>query len=838
MIGRDHVSSAPMVVRTHHRLGPPRAHPRLPLGSFVGREGLLGSIAARIAADVSMLTLVGPPGAGKTRLAQRFAEMAAADTETWPGGAMVIDLAQAHDRADLLAALARALGAEPTQSIGPRLATFGALLLVLDNFEQLAKDARAEIAEWCREAPSLRVLVTSRERLDVEGESVLEIGPLELSSEAVQLFEARVIAARGRGFDDAEEAHEIAELVRELDGLPLAIELAAARTRMLTPREIRQRLGQRFQLLSRQPRREDDRHATLEAAIDASWAGLRPVEQSALADCAVFAGSFTLEAAERVIGREVLDTLGTLVDRSLLIAEPSGHEMRYRLLLSIRAFAADRLGERAAEKAARHRAYYVEASRSRRDQVTRSGDAVARAWLERESENLRAILRGSSDEAHVEAALALDMVSLGRSSEDRMRALDVAIAITAPVAVDLRARLLVARGRVAGMAGLADLAVRDFTRAVELAAHYPAIAAEALVQLSVRFRQNAAPDEARAVGERALELVRGTEHPRVEAEGWVCLGLTYGELDRPDQAHVADERALAMFRAIGDVGSQGFALGNLAQLAQSAGEMERADRLYEEALQAFRAVNDLAYEGVYLGFRAGLAHERGDLARARALYQEAVDRLARAGARHVHGLMVGALAALEAADDRIADAERHMAEAERSAETAAVPAYKAALALYKAQLDLAEARAATKLGQVAAARAHRARAEQRRRDATHADVSASVRSAQELLDRALADGQQAPKVRIDPAGAWFEIGDNSRVDLGRRGALRRLLRALVEARGAPLDQEALIAAGWPGERVLAEAASTRVRVAISTLRRLGLGARIVTRDQGYALITE
>lgn len=822
------------------------------IGRFIGREGLLGVVEAQLAAGARLLSLTGPPGSGKTRLAERLAERAAERQSV-----VLVELSDTVDVAALPARVAAALGpGTDARELSAALAARGPLLLVLDNLEQLLPAASPIVWQWCRRAPRLVVVVTSRERLEIDGEVVVEVGPLELAargtatvelarqSEAVRLLEARMEAARGRGLADDAEAADAAQLVEALDGLPLAIELAASRTRALSLRELHARLDQRFQLLARRSRGAHDRHATLEAALESSWQALGEDEQRALAWSSVFAGTFSLALAEVVLDTRAAELLTALVDRSLVVAESApgaAEHTRFRLLLSIRALARTRLRERGeeAEARARHRAAYVAALGPELERLERTGERAARRWIAREADNLRLIVGDPEADAVVQADVvrALEKVSLGDEPARRVARLDQVLA-GPPLDALRTAHVLVARGRIHAISGQAEQAVADFQHAQALAlnAGVPGLAAAALVQLSVRHRQRAELEQARILGEQALALAAGAGFPQVEAEAWACMGLLYGELDRPREARAADERALAMFRELGDVGSQGLALGNLAELALGDGALDEAERLYTQAIEAFRANDDVAYEGVYLGFAAGVAHARGQRTRARALYGDALERLDRVAARHVRGLTSAAMGALAADDDQIEEAAQYFAEAELSAPTRAVPAYVAAIEVYRGLLELAHARRQEALGHTDAAAAHHRAALARRRDVQHADISASVRAAVRLLDAALAARAVTRTVRAARDAAWVELGPE-RLDLSRRTAPRLIMQALLEAhaRGQACPQEVLVAAGWPGERVLPEAASTRLRVAIATLRRLGLGALIVTHGGSYAL---
>ncbi len=457
----------------------------------------------------------------------------------------------------------------------------------------------------------------------------------------------------------------------------------------------------------------------------------------------------------------------------------------------------------------------------------RTGDPEARAWLAREKENLLAVVRRFRAP---EAVRALEPVMLERAPPERLQLFDHAIERAADP--ELRASLLTARGRLLGIRGLAEAAIADFEAAVELArtAGARAVEAEALLLLGVRMRQRGRYEEGLALTERALAQIEGTEHPRIEAQVHACHGLLLGELGRTGPARIADERALVMFRALGDRGSEGLALGNLAQLAQADGDHRTAERLYREAVAAFETTQDVAFEGMYLGYHAGLAHERGDHALAFELYRTSLARLAHADVRHVGALILGGAAALDADCDWLDEAERRFAEARHRLEGSGVPGFESAIDLHLGLLDLARARTSGAHGHLVAARARLA-------DPRASASGFAVRFARRLLTAALARTHAGtPALTVGPT--WFFVRGATEVDLARRGPIRRVLLALVEQHrtsGGALDREALLGAGWPGEQVQAEAASTRVRVAIATLRRLGLERIIVTRDDGYLI---
>ncbi|MFE9926351.1 BTAD domain-containing putative transcriptional regulator [Streptomyces sp. NPDC005774] len=416
---------------------------RARLTSFVGREADLEAIRGDLA-SARLVTLIGPGGAGKTRLSQEAAEALLRASAAHHGdgdgdgaardGVRVAELAPVDDPAGVPEAVVTAVGARETVLYGAgaegmraatergddpvdRLAEHCGrrrMLLVLDNCEHVV-DAAARLVETLLErCPDLTVLATSREPLGVPGEVLRPVEPLP-EPVALRLLADRGAAARpGFRVDDDPEA--CAEICRRLDGLPLAIELAAARLRMLTPRQIADRLDDRFRLLTSGSRTVRPRQQTLRAVVDWSWDLLDDDERDVLGRLSVFAGGCGLAAAEAVCGPAVLDALGSLVDKSLVVAAPSGDraggdEMRYRLLETVAEYASERLDEAGqrtgAERA--HLTYYRELARIA-DPLLRGPDQLAAIErLEREYENLRTALRHAIAARDEQEALCLTL---------------------------------------------------------------------------------------------------------------------------------------------------------------------------------------------------------------------------------------------------------------------------------------------------------------------------------------------------------------------------------------------------------------------------------------------
>ncbi|MFF8570619.1 BTAD domain-containing putative transcriptional regulator [Streptomyces sp. NPDC015140] len=415
----------------------PRGNLRARLTSFVGRDADLECLRADLA-TTRLVTLLGPGGAGKTRLSQEAAEGAG---DTAPDGVWLAELAPVDDPDAVPEAVLTALGARETVLYGAgaeEMRAVGAdrrataverlvehcgrrrMLIVLDNCEHVVEAAARLTEELLARCPRLTVLATSREPLGVPGESLRPVEPLPEPA-ALRLLADRGAAARPGFRPDADEdtAAACAEICRRLDGLPLAIELAAARLRMLTPRQIADRLDDRFRLLTSGSRTVLPRQQTLRAVVDWSWDLLDADEREVLGRLSVFAGGCDLAAAEAVCGPAALDALGSLVDKSLVVAAPvtdrqTGEGMRYRLLETVAEYAGERLdetgGRAAAERA--HLTHYREFARTTDPLLRGPQQLAAIERLEREYENVRTALRHAIVERDEQEALSLAL-SLG-----------------------------------------------------------------------------------------------------------------------------------------------------------------------------------------------------------------------------------------------------------------------------------------------------------------------------------------------------------------------------------------------------------------------------------------
>ena len=575
------------------------------LTSFVGREHEMGQARAGLTTS-RLVTLTGTGGAGKSRLA---VQVAADALDDFPDGAWLVELAPLSDPALVPQAVAGVLGLGEeagrglsqtlTDALRPK-----ALLLVLDNCEHLV-DACARLAEsLLRSCPKLRILATSREALDIPGERTLPVSSLSLSaaslaatpaslaaSGAVRLFVERAASARPGFRLDETNAGAIARICADLDGLPLALELAAARVKVLSPEQIAGRLDDRFRLLSGGSRTALPRQQTLRALIDWSYDLLPPPEQTLLRRLSVFSGGWSLDAAETVCAGgdvedwEVLDLLSHLVAKSLVIVEPpEDGQVRYRMLQNLRRYGSERLAEAGEADALRghHLAWHLAFAEDAAPRLTGPDQADWLNRLARDHDNLRAALdtaRDAPDGAESELRLAGALWRFwhvrGYLSEGRQRfASALARADEAPPAV---------RAQALGGAGILAWAQQDYREAESRCEASLALwlgmdnkpkAAAALNTLALVAEYQGDYGQARSRYEMSLEIFEEANDDRPgRRTAWQSLGRWPWRKGMSEKAIELFDRGLALHRSLGDDFGVANTLHNLGEIAYKQGKV-------------------------------------------------------------------------------------------------------------------------------------------------------------------------------------------------------------------------------------------------------------------------
>jgi predicted ATPase/DNA-binding CsgD family transcriptional regulator len=598
-------------------------------------------------AGVRLLTVTGPGGVGKTRLALAVASEVADD---FADGVVVVPLAAVADPEVVVPTVARALvlagGDDDLVATLTRHLQERRLLLVLDNFEHVAEASRflVELAAGCGE---LRLLVTSRARLRLSGETEYVLAPLA-ADEAAALFLDRAQAASPDLELGEPDLVAVAEICSALDGLPLAIELAAARSKLLGPEAMRARLERRLELLTAGPRDLPVRQQALRDTLEWSFGLLDAGEQRLFAWLAVFADGFTLESAEAVCATS-LDGIAALVDNSLV--RRRGH--RFGMLETIREYAREKLAASGDEEEAQraHAAHFLGFAEAAELELTGPDQAAWLKRLESEHDNLRAALRSSLDMGWGETALRLAAalsgfwVARGYFGEGR-RWLDEALAAGLRVPATVKARALNGAGVLAYYQG-------DYTRADALCGESLAISrrdgderavANSLNGLGLTAVKRGDCESALATFEQALEIFKRLGDRQGAARTLNRLGLAVWFVGDIERFRAVAEENLAAFRELEDIEGVGLSLLDLGLVALSEGDAENARPLIEESLAICRDLGDrrtIAKATYALGDAASGV---GDQAMARTLYEESLSLSLELGDRWITAISIEGLA--------------------------------------------------------------------------------------------------------------------------------------------------------------------------------------------------
>ena len=586
---------------------------------FVGREK--EAAAAKellLRQDVRLMTVTGPGGIGKTRLA---VEVANGLIEWFPGGIHFVPLSPLSDPGMIASAIIQTLGIweaggqSPLEILKKNLQdSFSApMLFLLDNFEHLVRGS-AVVSELLTMGPNLKILVTSRAALHVYGEHEFPVPPLALpdllstpsveilsSCPAVALFVQRAIAAKPDFELNRENANAVMEICARLDGLPLAIELAAARVKVLSPSSLLTRLESRLQVLTGGARDLPRRQQTLRAAMDWSFDLLSSAEQRLFRRLSVFVGGCTLESAEAVcdtksdLDLDLLDGMASMVDKSLLQqAEQANGESRFAMLETIREYALEKLeasGEKAQTKRA-HAAYCLVLAEE--DATEQSGEKGAERLesFAQEHNNIRAALEWLTETGDAEWGLRLgaalfrfwetrEYLAEGRDSLGKLLKLAGAAAPTK------------ARERALFAAGVLAIAQGDY------------VAGSSLMRESLDIARQLADKQGVAVSLNALAVV-------ARDQGDVAM------------AHSLFEESLVQWREMGDQKAVARSLSNLASVVKLQADYSLASSLYGECLSIFRGLEDRTGVAWSLNYQGDVARDQGDTAAARTLYEQSL----------------------------------------------------------------------------------------------------------------------------------------------------------------------------------------------------------------------
>ena len=611
-----------------------RAPHSLPMepDNFVGRKEELHALDKNLA-DSRLVTLVGAGGIGKTRLAIRYGWQR---RDAWPGGVWFCDLTEARDENSVASSVARSLavplkGDDPVEQLGRAIAGRERCLVILDNFEQVVAHAASTVGRWLERSGQARFLVTSRQKLTLRGQERVQTVESLTTDAAMELFGVRARWIRP-GLELAGlEVDAVREIVQLVDGMPLAIELAAGRMRVMSAPEIMSQMSKRFHLLTGG---RGARHETLEAAIESSWELLRPYERTTFAHCSVFEGGFALDAAEAILdaktwseGPGLVDVLQSLVDKSLLrtwavATGPDGWmpEARFGMYVSLQEFARAKLRENdavmgehgfSAERVMeeRHGKWYAQFGTTESiGALNRHGGVHRLRKLEREQQNLIVACRRA----------------LGRRD-----------GTVAAAAYRASAEVFAIQGPLATAVEMG----REVATKAKLGSHEKA---HLLLALARTERLEGSMREAVARSEEALILAREAADRNLEATlvGWLGV-LNYDQGAREKTCALCEE-ALAI-PMVGDRCQEGILRGVLGLALRDQGRLEEALANYEAALEIHREVGNRRYEGMVLGFLSSLHRVQGRLHEALAEKQAALAIYRELGNRIGEGQVLGSL---------------------------------------------------------------------------------------------------------------------------------------------------------------------------------------------------
>lgn len=839
--------------------------------AFIGRQSDLDAVTAMF--DTSRLvTLVGPAGIGKTRLAL---EVAARSAGRWDERAIVCDLSGASDVDALCDAVARTLEVPVAGDLAPvlplALAGHGKVLLLLDNFEQLLPEAAAVVASWLERAEQLHILVTARETVRIAAEASFEVPPLD---EAVAFFVDRVAQARGSYEPGDAERKTIEAIVTRLDGIPLALELAAARATMLSIADLHARLQQRFDVLGSGARDKNSRQATMFGAIAWSWELLDDAERRALCACSVFRGGFTVAALEYVLKGAspdgatgdvlLLDVVQALRDKSLLRESPADAEvaLRFGMYESIRAFAEAKLEASGdADTMCIRGAEFSLESAERALAADPGSEAVFRRVVA-ERPNLAAVLEGIptrkvGDALRVSmalrAAVALDALAPDDGiSSSEYRHLCAALGQPCDVEPTVATRALMVRGTKRAYLAQLDEAKEDLRAALAAASDDENLQSAASYRLGYANYAGGELDKAYERYTTAVALFRKQNNAWGEARALQQQAACLQSLNRPNEAIALLEQSLTLCRAHGYKRAEVRALAGTGFHQLESGSFRLAEQSYGRCLDLAREVGATRTAMLVTGYLGVLQFDHDALDDALEYLEASVAEARESGDPRAEGVFSAVVGALRATRNEI-DVAR-VAFDVATVRLKEHPFFAGVADIYRAHLDLALARQSATDGDSEAAKRHlRAAAARAHAARTEGDPPLSARSddariALRILERHEQRTKQAPEVPSTDSGqamrfalandcSWFALGDGEPVDLSRRRVLRQILAAIAEQHeqhiGQPLSVASLLDAGWPGERMARSAALNRLHVALATLRAHGLRPVLQRHREGY-----
>lgn len=770
---------------------------------LIGRDDELETLR-RLTHQFPIVSILGPGGIGKTRLAKEF-----------DGDAVWVDLHGVSRSAEIEARLHRALDTS-NADLSEALSERAPECIVFDDFEAGAQAAPKTLEKYCQIRPEIVWLVTSRKRLGLTGEATLWVGPL--SSETPESGGPLLLEWHLRRRGVMVDAELRVEIARRLDGIPLAIELAAAYVEVMGARSLLDRLDSSGIASLRS---EDvglaPGHRSFATAFEASWEGLDSAAQNALAAATIFEFSFDAEAFSAVAHPpDGIDILRGLVDRSM-IARLDASPPRFRILGPIRELAGDRLGDPEGLNN-RYLEYVTRCVESHPLSLSAELKAHARhhradlASILSDGVNVQAVVRAAALATYCEDAIDISVLT---GIAERIVDEDV----RGPAAV----RVLLARARI----GMRDGSPSHVLPVIE---HAEGIAEDPLERAVVsEVRASVArmvddPEGALSHYDSALAVLESCEEAALEGSIRANRAAVYWEVGRREDAHCEMERALELHRDGGDHWAEGILRSNLGVMLHHESKFDEARHHHHEALLIHRRVGNQRFEA-FANFDLGaLAHEEGRFEAARKRHLSALERLKGVTDRRHEDLVTLSLEAIRAA---LGDAPSRIDEIVARFESSDDAVFAEAAEYY---VELSKAYRALGLGKPPVTL-----------DALPTDRPDEVLLPARILMRLGSSFEKRQVVRVWPGFGHFEAQGCAIADIENRTALRSLFEHLVRRRlfdAEVCSREELIDAGWPDEIIDDDAATNRLHVALSALRRMGLKSILETVGSGYRLSSD
>ncbi|HJS17996.1 MAG TPA: tetratricopeptide repeat protein [Anaerolineales bacterium] len=629
---------------------------------FIGRASQIAALKELILnPDVRLITLLGPGGAGKTRLSLQVTQES---LEHFPDSAFFVPLADDTDLNQFISRVAQQLevreGGRPLLENIKDYLRDKSLLLVLDNFEQLMSSASI-VADLLAAAPQLKIITSSRIPLKLHSEHEFPVPPLELplaandgsvedllENESVLLFVRRAQAVHPNFALTKDNASAIAEICRRLDGLPLALELAAARVKLLPPQAILTRLDDRFKLLTGGARDLPSRHQTLRNTLEWSYSLLTGEEKTLFARLSVFVGGITLEAAEAVCNADakldVFEGLTSLVNNSLLRQDEVNGEPRFSMLETIRAYAIERLAESGEMETlqARHASYFGDVLLQVQLQLYSDKALYWLNWFEQENDNIRATLswclavpQGGEMGANLIFALFWFWYRRGYAIEGRIWADRFLATPSLQSPSPLRMIVLAASGMLSLWHGEQEMALTRLQEslAIEYRIEDEFMTATLQMANAIAYINMGRDAQAKSMLEQSRALFQGLQVAPFIAITTIHLGNVELGLGNPEQARALHEQALAIARSIGESWMLSFALNNLGEVARVQGQYELARKYYKESEALLRATGDQGDLARFVHNLGYIAQHEEDFELAESQFRESLAMFRRLGNR-------------------------------------------------------------------------------------------------------------------------------------------------------------------------------------------------------------